>query len=77
MMMLEIQSREKHNQSLIDLHNLTLDQSLNTFQDGIIYYQALIYLNNKLFKQAYELLQSKEKLNAAELYIIDFMWLFK
>lgn len=70
MMMLEIQSREKHNQSLIDLHNLTLDQSLNTFQDGIIYYQALIYLNNKLFKQAYELLQSKEKLNAAEFTLL-------
>lgn len=62
MMMLEIQSRDKYNWAILDLENLCLDHTLTPLHKDIVYFQALIFLNDNQVLKAYELLSKQDAL---------------
>lgn len=69
-MMLEVQSREKNCNSLEKLSVIRLNNSMMEIDDDLNYYQSLIYLNKKMYQEAYEQLANKKNHSPREIAIL-------
>lgn len=66
-MMLEVQSREKNCYSLENLSAIRLNTPKMDLDDDIDYYQSLVYINKKMYQEAYEQLAFKDNLTPRDI----------
>lgn len=69
-MMIEVQSRDKHNYSLEKLSTVCLNNSMQIIEEELVYYRALIYINQEKYKEAYEQLSVKDSFTAREFALL-------